>query len=378
MLRYAAVAVALLVAGAPAPSSVAAPNLVLTVGKAAFLEMSASSHTWQVELRGHGNRFRVAADDGSQVFVEVTGPNGWSATANGSYSAEVLVETPETGVWKVRVNGSETGRARMKLEAAAKPPSPTRALLPNLRLIPPYEFAFTGQGVQGCHWDELVEHGARACLRFSLGPENSGEGPLQLRYEPLEGVVGQGRVFQIVMRGNGSSYERPAGVHEYHKTHMHYHHSGFGSLELFKVTDPKRGTMTKVGDGPKQGFCMVDFKLAEWRSFYQDKAGSVRQDCGALPVGTQLGLSRGWGDIYTYNLSGNYVEWGINGDGRYVVRSVADALGQVQETDETDNAGYAYVDIRGTTITVLERGRGNSPWDPRKVIVDDRMHPNPR
>lgn len=94
------------------------------------------------------------------------------------------------------------------------------------------------------------------------------------------------------------------------------------------------------------------------------------------PTATQLGLGAGWADIYGYSLDGNYVEFGTNGDGRYVVRSVADANNDILESDERDNAGYAYIEIAGTQIRVLERGHGMSPWDPHKFRADDLLPPN--
>ena len=84
-----------------------------------------------------------------------------------------------------------------------------------------------------------------------------------------------------------------------------------------------------------------------------------------------MGLSPGWADLYSWEQDGNYVEFGTNGDGRYLVRSTADALHNILESDETDNSAYAYLEITGTTIRVLERGRGFSPWDPHKVVVHD-------
>jgi hypothetical protein len=64
----------------------------------------------------------------------------------------------------------------------------------------------------------------------------------------------------------------------------------------------------------------------------------------------------------------------MNGDGRYLVRSTADALHHILESDETDNTSYAYLEIKGSAIRVLERGRGQSPWDRHKVVVHDGLH----
>jgi len=90
----------------------------------------------------------------------------------------------------------------------------------------------------------------------------------------------------------------------------------------------------------------------------------------------QLGLGTGWGDIYVYGLDGNYVEFGENTDGLYVVRSIADAFNDVLETDESDNQGYAYIKVSGNNIKVLERGHGSSPWDPAKRPTTDILPSN--
>ena len=80
-----------------------------------------------------------------------------------------------------------------------------------------------------------------------------------------------------------------------------------------------------------------------------------------------LGLTRGWGDVYRWQRPGQYVEFGDHGDGRYVVRAIVDKPGEVKETNERDNAGYALIQVTGENVTILERGQGHSPWDPAAV-----------
>jgi 1,4-alpha-glucan branching enzyme len=36
------------------------------------------------------------------------------------------------------------------------------------------------------------------------------------------------------------------------------------------------------------------------------------------------------------------------------------------DSNETDNAGYAYVQITGDPVRIIERGQGTSPWDPKR------------
>jgi hypothetical protein len=37
-----------------------------------------------------------------------------------------------------------------------------------------------------------------------------------------------------------------------------------------------------------------------------------------------------------------------------------------------DNVGYAYIHVVGSRITVLERGQGQSPWDPKRTVFTDQ------
>ncbi len=63
----------------------------------------------------------------------------------------------------------------------------------------------------------------------------------------------------------------------------------------------------------------------------------------------------GWGDVYRWQRPGQYVEFKGNGDGLYVVRSAADIKNRVLETDETDNAAYAYIQVTGESVRIIGR-----------------------
>lgn len=316
-------------------------------------------------------RLRVFNENGSQV-----------AAATPLYSAEVYV-SGRPGIYTVRIEARDVTdgrfrvRARLELPAVVSDRSgPRRPLLPNLRLLPPFKFTFSSAAytpageASGCAEDETVENQPVRCLRFSLGPANFGDGPLELRYEALEGVVQKGKIYQRIHFTDGTTEEREAGEFEYHTTHGHFHHAGFGSLELLRVTDAKTGSMEPAGDGPKQGFCMAPYMIVDWRSFNNDRAGSARANCFEFTpaTGSHMGLDRGWADIYEWYLSGNYVDFGSSPDGLYVVRSMTDAGRDIRETNEKDNWGYAYIRITGDDVEVLERGYGHSPWDPRKIV----------
>jgi len=416
------------VAPAATPAHAADFGLKLTVGRAVFWPVvhfdsasvsddaactATTCPTYPLTLAGGAARLRVAIDKPGNTRSDVAiapGATGsiLEATADatvelynqagkllkssgGPYSAEVFLANPQVTRYFVRAKGRKAGivRMRAKLESAL-PAKPTgaRELLPNLRMIPPFDFTFAspfepviaGRDPVGCNPYEQQEYGAHRCLRYSLGPENVGEGPFMVRINGnvVKGLVGKIPVTQLILRADGKIDERPGGYSIYHKTHAHFHHNGFGSIELVKVLDPAKGTMAFAGASPKQGFCTLDYKIADWHSFINHPAGEVRQDCqsvGSPGAKPQLGLGVGWGDLYHYHLDGNYVEFGENGDGLYVVRCFADAFNDIKESNETDNAGYAYIRVTGMKIDVLERGRGTSPWDANKVVVNDDNMP---
>ena len=348
-----------------------------------------SAHRFEVLPGGTTLRASVDVAECCGAALEVVGPDGdVVASGRGYLSAEVYVDRPAPGHWTVRVPGGRAGvRMRAKLETPRDNPRPAagKPLLPNLRLVPPYEFTFSAgiqtPGAPGCNPDDAAEFGCTRGLRFSVGPVNAGRGPFQVRFAPLEGVVTSGKVYQRVYDASGGFTEREAGQFEYHKTHQHYHHTGFGSLELLRVTDVQRGTTVPAGSGPKQGFCTADVVIFDWLRFDQARQNSTESRCVSEmtpvgtygPVGTIMGVSPGWADIYLWLQDGNYVNFGDNPDGRYVVRSTADALGHVLESDETDNTSYAYVEINGSVVKVLERGFGVGPFDPRKRLATDRV-----
>jgi hypothetical protein len=113
-----------------------------------------------------------------------------------------------------------------------------------------------------------------------------------------------------------------------------------------------------------------DIRIVDFDSLEQDRAGSTTSDCGAVD-GASMALTRGWVDIYPWSLPDNYVEFGSNPDGLYVVRATADAFDHILETDESDNAAYVYLRVTGNHIDVLERGYGTDPWDPDKNVIKE-------
>ena len=363
---------------------------------------------WSYKLKvvRPGHRLRVGIDTPSRessFTVEVLDPAGdvaASATNSNRFNIEAFLDEPAAGTYTVRVVPRDAAyarfRLRAKLEGAPKKYAKKTLLLPNLQATPPYEFGFVapanplngvyppdtvnppldvlGYHPASCAADEIAEMGAKRCLRLTTGPRNAGPGPFELSYVPIEhnlGLVEEGPVEQKLYYSDGTVKRRPAGEFLFHKTHAHYHYQEILDYRLYKVTDPSRGTLKPAGAGTKSGFSPADQLFADWTKFDQVEGEFVEGEPSTFGE-SAFGLSVGWGDVYRWQRPGQYVEFDGNGDGLYLVRAIVDVNNHVLETNETDNVGYAYVQITGESVRIIERGQGLSPWDPSKKVFTDR------
>ncbi len=375
-----------------------AQSLSLSAGQAAFWngprveDGSGQSWTYRIRVTERAYRLRIAIDHpevGDVYEVEVTDPDGRRSTfspSTGLYSAEHVTRDPAVGTWRVEVRAEDVTDSafRMRAKLEARPPSfgatGKQPVLPNLQVLPAHDASFlfpvtngsadvepTGldlAGAESCHPEEHIEDGALRCLRFAFGVRNTGRGPLQLQLG-AGGALQDRELIQTIERADGSSFDRPAGLARYHKTHGHYHHDSAIGVRLFRVADPRQGALEPAGAMRTKGFAHREELLRDWDVFYPiwDRAG--------------FGLRAGWADIYEWDRPGNYIDFGLNGDGRYVVRMWADPVEEIRESNEVDNLGYTYLEVRGSEVEVLETGRGKHPWDPCKIVVGPGGHPDP-
>jgi hypothetical protein len=146
--------------------------------------------------------------------------------------------------------------------------------------------------------------------------------------------------------------------------HDHWHVRDLEDYELFQLD--ASGNVVEpavVQEGNKIGFCFFD--NADYGSsepeYYRGCEGG---NPDALKV--TMGLSRGWGDTYGAGTVGQYLDITGLADGRYRLRVMADgdsAVGSDRflESDETNNATWADLQITGNTVTVLEYGPSATP-----------------
>jgi hypothetical protein len=371
--------------------------------------------TYPLHVPGPGERLRVAIDipmRDDTFELELLDPSGQTAataTTDNAFDAEAFVANPAPGDWTVRVLPQDVSdgsfRLRAKLDRSVSKPRGHVALLPNLKAVPPMEFGFVAPanpanglyppdtvnppldvaGVHpiSCTADEmapatLTGGAATKCLRFTSGPINAGIGPFELHFsfvsDNLDGKttpIGHGPMTQAIHYADGTTTTRPAGTYSFHWLHGHFHDDHVLDYQLFRV-DGKQ--LVPTGAGTKSGFCPANQLFGQWRRFVQalpdEIIGSGDTGTGNCqnPVDGVLGLSPGWGDVYRWQRPGQYVEFGTNGDGLYVVRATVDISNQVLESDENDNASYALVKVVGDKVQLIERGQGSGPFDPRRVV----------
>jgi hypothetical protein len=352
--------------------------------------------SWRLEVLEPGLRLRVALDHSdmdNDWTLSVTGPDS-PRIAEGAYSAEAFIDDASPGTYTVTASANSVSDSVVRLRAKLERPKKTEGngpLLPNLRIAPPYDLTLTGapwyfymapEMGPSCFPEETAQTLVTRCLRFSFGPENAGEGPLELVYAAPANEGGRNVMYQQITHADGSKSRREVGTYEYHAAHAHYHHPLIAGQELFRVTDAEKGTLEDAGVAKKTGFCMGDYTLVDWGRFYQDPANSVLSSCGLADAPYRdliMGLSTGWNDIYSYELEGNYIDFDEGEDGLYVIRAFTDRSGDIKETDESDNLSYAYFEVKGDEVRLLERGYGSDPWDPnKKVLNDPRNHSVPQ
>jgi hypothetical protein len=178
-----------------------------------------------------------------------------------------------------------------------------------------------------------------------------------------------------VYRSNGTSYSRPAGSFVFHDIHAHYHVLGIAQFQIYRVLAP--GKLVSAGTVLKEGFCLGDIKVFNWYSFAQDEIDpNSPNTCepSPQPDGSWRfyeGVDPGWEDVYTWQTSGQFVDFANDPDGYYLLRVTVNPYHYMLEADsghDTNNVAYTYFKVTGNDIRMLERGIGTSPWDPQKQL----------
>lgn len=141
------------------------------------------------------------------------------------------------------------------------------------------------------------------------------------------------------------------GTFAWHAAHGHMHFDDFAMYELRGLDTSGQPDMSAEGlvaGGEKVSFCLEDVARSE------ETAGDGNR-VYATCSGFSQGISAGWADVYSWWLPGQQILLEGVPDGRYALVITVDPLGQLLESDISDNVSYALIELLedGTKVKVL-------------------------
>ena len=115
---------------------------------------------------------------------------------------------------------------------------------------------------------------------------------------------------------------------EYGACHGHYHFRSFAQYRLLDTTG------AVVRNGKKVGFCLMDIT----------RVGATANPNPRYNCSSQ-GIQAGWADIYSSNLSGQWIDITGLPSGAYTLEIVIDPMNLIDELDEANNTTRTNVTI---------------------------------
>jgi hypothetical protein len=318
-------------------------------------------------------RWDIATEGALSLYVYRGGQRVAKSTAGVGIAQSLTIPSAKNGTYDVYVSYGVTfgavdpdpvisyeGLAEVEYKPAVQP---VRDLLPDLKALPQenvtYDnpgsiFGDTAQPGQSCFDSERQEHGATQCLRFDQVMRNSGNGPLELRFDRQIGVIQDEDVAQRVYRSDGTFYDRPAGQVEFHPIHSHYHFKGFAQSALWLMDGSGHlvGT-TPTRTGEKVSFCVSDTDLIDFGLKGDDPLSYPAPDCldPKQTIGNTeffwYGLSRGWADRYNWYLPDQEIDTAGMSDGTYALFTNVDPDNKLLETSDANNCASVIVELTG-------------------------------
>jgi hypothetical protein len=192
-------------------------------------------------------------------------------------------------------------------------------------------------------------------LRYSAIVVNVGAGRFQLDGARTSASGSEMEVAQRIADSSGIYRVQPTPARMYFAGdgHTHWHVADLEDSVLERLDNG-----VKVGSGAKHGFCFFDnyaFRL----NLLGAPASPYFTSCGRDPnVSSQnMGLSVGWGDIYSYQLVDQWIDITGLTAGRYRLRTTADAQNYYLESNETNNVTWVDLQLKSKgTPRIIQYG----------------------
>jgi hypothetical protein len=329
------------------------------------------------------------SSDFGQWNLFVDGPDGVPVTGGiGIFSnaQAVLLPQPRNGIYTIHVVPFQNARPADHTYAAEarvyrdplRGATPGTPLLPRLQTVAPYDFhigdvppllssppgwRYTPDGTfpTSCYLDEQTDYGSSRCLRFSNNIRNLGAGPLVLRFR-YDQLIRRCQMEQEITVPGAEPVDRNAGPCVFHPQHGHFHYQNFAQYLLYAVGTDGTPEAQPAAHSVKVGYCLVDVddhafgSAANRPRTYEVPTGCVPNTVlttTAPGVWDYMGISVGWGDVYTWDLPGQYIDISHIGDGVYEVVSRANPDGSIVESAAGLETGITCIRIAGNKVSTI-------------------------
>jgi hypothetical protein len=239
-------------------------------------------------------------------------------------------------------------------EAAATPRPSAQAgstdeILPDLQNLPPFDLKLI-----------YDPDSKRTFVRFSNPIHNAGPGTLELIGRPTadrEHIV----VSQRILNAEGQVVrESMVGEYIFHEQHNHWHLAGFSVYEVWSVSE-SGDLIAPLASSGKVSYCVSD---TSYRTDDPDNTTPTPRPTYTTCYDELQGLSVGWVDVYYMLYPGQYVEITELSDGVYALVATVNPENTVLETNDANNAGATYFELKDLRLTVLEDYGPNAPTKP--------------
>jgi hypothetical protein len=178
----------------------------------------------------------------------------------------------------------------------------------------------------------------RVLFRLSTATPNVGIGRLELRGGTVINSTTQ-EVNQRIFRTDGTWWERTAGTFTYHAQHSHIHFDDWCVYRIRAVTTGN-GVGPVLRTGRKTSFCILDLQIHDPSNPGYVNPGYYR-GCGAVIQG----LTPGWMDVYSKNLTDQWVDITDLPNGTYWLEAEVDPNNNILEASEGNNVSRILVSI---------------------------------
>ncbi|MDQ1373787.1 MAG: hypothetical protein QOJ09_1125, partial [Actinomycetota bacterium] len=207
------------------------------------------------------------------------------------------------------------------------------------------------------------------CLRFTTDVRNVGAGDFKVQIPwlvaegtspPVSGFAPGGcNATQLVPTTDGKVVTRPAGPCLFHAIHAHFHYGDLVSFALYKVT-PEGRTGEQVGTSNKESFCLADDEYFGFGTAgpngprnYVGQPGCNLPASAPPKVTVEMGVTPGWGDVYTWDTPGQFVDISAAPDGVYDVIEMTNPTGHILVSGPQQTCSRTRLSLTADAVKVL-------------------------